>query len=391
MSLIYLLCFAVLSIGNAEWLVALINRVHALPMSFRWLSSVRVVHDVLMFAFPIWLLVGLGFVAPGVFVQDVPLTETWRRLPLLVQAYFAVCGLGFVGFSLCVARHWLARTPMQQVAFKSRVIDLAAELGRNPVSDGPYQSLLRVPGNQCFRVEFNERTLVCEQLPRAWDGLRVLHLSDLHFIGTLDLPFFERLIEQTQSWRFDVAVFTGDLLDDMRFLPWISQTLGRIRAPLGNFCILGNHDWNLDASAIRAELAAAGWIDLGSRCEVLRRDAQELVWGGSEVPWLGTQPDFEQANSAGFRILLSHSPDSLSWARRNGVGLMLSGHTHGGQIVLPGIGPVYSPSRHGCRFAGGLFAKSPTLLFVSRGVSGRHPLRIRCLPEVTLLELKSSK
>ncbi len=391
MTLIYILCFTVLTIGNAEWLVASVNRVHALPLSFKLLDSVRVVHDLVMFAFPMWLLIGLGFVAPGVFVNDVPLAETWRRLPMMVQAYFGLCGLGFVGFSVCVARHWLARTPTQHVAFKSRVIDLATELGRAPVGDGPFQSLLRVPGNECFRVEFNERTLHCEQLPREWDGLRILHLSDLHFIGTLDLPFFERLIEHAQSWPFDVAVFTGDLLDDMRFHPWIAQTLGRIRAPLGNFFILGNHDWNLDTTAIRTELAAVGWTDLGSRCEVLRRDGQELLLGGSEVPWLGTQPDFEAANSDGFRILLSHSPDSLSWARRNGVGLMLSGHTHGGQIVLPGIGPVYSPSMHGCRFAGGLFWKAPTVLFVSRGVSGRHPLRIRCRPEVTLLELNSGK
>ena len=389
MTLIYLVCFAVLSIGNAEWLVAVMNRVHALPLSFKLLGSLRVVHDVLMFGFPIGLLIGLGFVAPGVFVVDVPLATTWRLLPLPVQAYFGLCGLGFVGFSVCVARHWLARTPRQQVRFQSRVIDLAAELGRDPVGNGPFQSMLRVPGNECFRVEFNERTLLCQQLPRAWDGLRVLHLSDLHFIGTLDLPFFERLVEHAKSWQFDVAVFTGDLIDDMRFLPWISQTLGRIQAPLGNFFILGNHDWNLDVIAIRAEMTSAGWIDLGSRCEVLSRDGQELVFGGSEVPWLGTQPDFELANSAGFRILLSHSPDNLSWARQRGVGLMLSGHNHGGQIVLPGIGPIYSPSNTGCRYAGGLFWESPTMLFVSRGVSGRHPLRIRCRPEVTLLELRS--
>ncbi len=90
-----------------------------------------------------------------------------------------------------------------------------------------------------------------------------------------------------------------------------------------------------------------------------------------------------------FRLLLSHTPDHFAWARAHGVDLMLSGHNHGGQIVLPVIGPVFAPSRYGVRYAAGAFWSEPTLLYVSRGLSGRHPLRLNCPPELTRIVLES--
>jgi predicted MPP superfamily phosphohydrolase len=86
---------------------------------------------------------------------------------------------------------------------------------------------------------------------------------------------------------------------------------------------------------------------------------------------------------------LSHTPDNFAWACRHNVDLMLSGHNHGGQIKLPLFGPVYSPSRFGCRYADGVFWKSPTLMHVSRGLAGKHPLRWRCRPEVTRIVLRA--
>jgi predicted MPP superfamily phosphohydrolase len=115
---------------------------------------------------------------------------------------------------------------------------------------------------------------------------------------------------------------------------------------------------------------------------------RRLVLGGTEVPWMGTHPDFSSAPDA-FRLLLSHTPDHLEWARQQQADLMLSGHNHGGQVVLPVIGPVYSPSRFGVQYAAGAFWSEPTLLYVSRGVSGRHPLRWNCRPEVTKLVLRA--
>jgi predicted MPP superfamily phosphohydrolase len=85
--------------------------------------------------------------------------------------------------------------------------------------------------------------------------------------------------------------------------------------------------------------------------------------------------------------LLAHSPDQLSWARRGDGDLMLAGHTHGGQIRLPLIGPVFSPTRDGVQFAAGLFHAPPTILNVSRGLSAELPLRMNCAPEIIHLTL----
>ena len=104
---------------------------------------------------------------------------------------------------------------------------------------------------------------------------------------------------------------------------------------------------------------------------------------------MGSQPDLCGAPDNAFRIFLSHTPDNLPWARRHSINLMLAGHNHGGQIRLPLFGPVYSPSAYGAHYASGVFWEKPTLLYVSRGISGRHPLRLNCPPELTRLTLRA--
>jgi len=90
----------------------------------------------------------------------------------------------------------------------------------------------------------------------------------------------------------------------------------------------------------------------------------------------------------GVRILLSHSPDQIQWARAREFDVMLAGHTHGGQIQLPALGPLIGQSRYGVRYCCGVFYVPPTLLHVSRGLSGVQNLRINCRPELTKLVLK---
>ena len=222
--------------------------------------------------------------------------------------------------------------------------------------------------------------------------MRILHLSDWHFEGTITREYFERVSEIAAYETVDLVLFTGDLLDNPSCLEWLPTTLGRFSAPLGCWYILGNHDWYLDADEARRQLNALGWRDATSGIHSIPYRGGQLCLAGDETPWMGQAPEFPlrlAANSLTtpeFRILLSHTPDNIERARRQGVDLMLSGHNHGGQVILPVIGPVYSPSLSGCRYTGGAFWRSPTLLHVSRGLSGRHPLRWHCRPEITVLE-----
>jgi predicted MPP superfamily phosphohydrolase len=127
---------------------------------------------------------------------------------------------------------------------------------------------------------------------------------------------------------------------------------------------------------------------LGNGWEQVEVRGRPLVVIGHEGPWFEPAPDLAACPADVFRLCLSHTPDNIGWARRHGIDLMLSGHVHGGQIRFPVLGSVFVPSRFGRRYDCGMFHEPPTLLHVSRGLGGEHPLRYNCRPEVTLLVLR---
>ena len=378
------LILLLLAAGQLELMVTLVNRLHAYRIRGPALRIVRDVHELLILLLPVLLAWLVGWHGASLLAEG-----SWSHLPLGWQIYLSICGLGTLGLIYSAIRYAVRRLPAAQLSNHTQVVDVAGELGFRPFGRGPYRALARLPLNQIFEVEVSEKVYRLPGLPVEWDGLSILHLTDFHYIGTIGLPFFERLTELARQTRPDLIVFTGDLLDDMRLVDWLPSTLGRLDAPLGCYFILGNHDWYLEPDVIRQRMVDLGWQDLAGKTATLADGKPPLVLGGSELPWMGRHPDFSAQPGDAFRILLSHTPDNLPWARRHGIDLMLSGHNHGGQVVLPIVGPVYSPSVHGCQYASGVFDAPPTLLYVSRGISGRHPVRWRCRPEMTKLVLRS--
>ncbi|MEZ6055148.1 MAG: metallophosphoesterase [Planctomycetaceae bacterium] len=388
--------FALLTIGHTELMVAVVNRTHAWPLGHQRLRTIRHLHDLAVPLFPLLLIGGLGLMGPRLLLGG-----TWADVPVACLAYFALCGLGLLGLVLTVARHWLQRPPVALVETRSTVVDATTQASQSLAGDGKHQSLLKVPGNQVFTFEVSEKTFRLPHLPAAWDGLTLWHLSDWHYTGTPTLEFYQQVTQAILERPADCVIFSGDLMDRDDLRPWIQETLGKLAAPLGCYFILGNHDWYLDTPAVRNELKSLGWIDVSGKVVEVNHQGHRLLIGGDETPWMGVPPCFslhEQEHLpdpvAGvprdhFRLLVSHTPDHFWRAARDGIDLMLSGHTHGGQVQLPGIGPVFSPSRYGVRYASGTFYQQETLMHVSRGLGGRHPLRIRCRPEVTRITLRS--
>ena len=145
-------------------------------------------------------------------------------------------------------------------------------------------------------------------------------------------------------------------------------------------------------------MSRLGWLDVGLEDRVLKTSRGDLYALGNERPW------FTRQAGTGFRangirepsekdliLAVSHSPDQWRWGRDEHAHLMLCGHTHGGQVRFPWIGPIIAPSHFGSRFASGVFELDSTLMHVSRGMAGVQPLRWGCLPEITVLELRSKK
>jgi predicted MPP superfamily phosphohydrolase len=316
-------------------------------------------------------------------------------IPILMGA------IGFTALAGATIRHWSYRPPLCEVSVVSQIIDLRTTVDgicwqdRLVGSQSRMRRVALLPGNEQFTIDVSTKTYVLPNLPSCWDGLTLVHLSDCHFHSGVTRAYFEAVCDQAAALNPDLMIFSGDLLDDQQRLEWLPQTLGRLRGKLGQFFVLGNHDWYLDHASTRQEFVRLGWTSLSQNPVTIAHgahpDSTPLVLCGDETPWMGTHADLSITPADAFRILISHTPDNIGWARKNDIRLMLAGHTHGGQIQLPILGPIYSPSRYGCRFASGVFWLEPTLMYVSRGISGKEPIRYNCRPEVTRLVLRQSE
>lgn len=312
----------------------------------------------------------------------------------VVWGWCAAC----LAMVIYVCAGWIARQLANHdggrlLANDTQLMDVVATLGHLPLGDRRTRWQSRIPGNQILTVALQHKTLAVRDLPPALDGLRIAQVTDLHMTGQLTREFFDLAVERTNGWAPDIVAITGDLLDRSECVAWIPGTLGRLTSRFGVYAILGNHDQRLrDVARLRQALNDCGIVDLGGRVMVRDVRGHPVLLAGNESPWFSPEPDMDAAGEceAAFSLLLSHSPDTINWARRYRFALMLAGHTHGGQIRFPLVGPVVCPSRYGVRYASGVFDLPPTLMHVSRGLSGVHTLRFGCHPELTLLELRAS-
>ena len=309
-------------------------------------------------------------------------------------------------YAACTAPFGLSLLPMEMlrratVPSSSRgrttggeVFDLAGGLSRRPTAGWKMRLLSPLPYNELLHVEINHKELKPTRLPPSLEGLRILHLSDLHISGRLTREYYDALFDRLCGEEPDLALISGDILEKRECLAWAGKVLRRVSARYGVFYVLGNHDQRLNnLGELHDLLAGLGWRHLGGRSCTLIVEGKEVLLSGDERPWFGPGPQAPsevEAASAAFRILLAHSPDRLPWARRCGYDLMLAGHTHGGQIRFPGIGPVICPSYRGVAYASGVFFEPPTLLHVVRGAASYFPIRFRCPHEATFLTLRSS-
>jgi uncharacterized protein len=381
-----LILFAAAVLGNLILFIAIHNWFYgsALP---RWLGGgIRYSVGLLSLALPVAFWYAFGF--------DLGAALDGRLGPaatVFLAGYLTLCWVVVAGvFPAVTLYRCLRRRPALLLSNHTGTVDVAKRLNYRPYGNGPNRLQARLPYNEIFQVDFSERTCRLPQLPPPWDGLSILHLSDFHFCGTPDRAFFRHVMELCNDWQPDLVAFTGDLVDSKRHHRWIVPILGRLRWRVAAFAILGNHDHWFDVPVLRRRLRRLGMRVLANSWEQVDVRGVPLTVIGHEGPWLQPAPDLKACPPGGFRLCLSHTPDNIAWARRNHIDLMLSGHVHGGQIRLPVIGSVFVPSVYGRRYDCGIFHEPPTLLHVSRGLGGEHPLRFNCRPEVTRIVLRSA-
>jgi len=237
-----------------------------------------------------------------------------------------------------------------------------------------------------FHIGLTRETVNVPGLPAGLSGLRIGLITDIHRSDTVTHELIDRAVRILLAESPDLIVLGGDYVTwgDRRFVGAAADALAPLTAPQGVFAVLGNHDNDHD---MPPALAAKGFV-------VLRDARTRLIIRGETLDLAGirywTRKPSEIAyvlrGGSANLILLAHTPMRLIEAASLGVPLVLSGHTHGGQIVLPGIGAVAARE---FPVIAGTGRRENTRIFVSRGVGTVYvPVRLNCPPEVAVLTLR---
>ena len=236
------------------------------------------------------------------------------------------------------------------------------------------------------RIGMTSTALPVAGLPPALDGLRISLITDIHHSRIVPASDVVQAIELAMSARPDLIVLGGDYVTfgDRAFVGPVAELLGSLQAPHGVFAVLGNHDDDRD---MPAALAAKGFTVLkDQRTQVTIRN-ETLTLAGIRF-WTRRAENIARVVNGveGTVLLLAHDPRRLVEAANLKVPAVLSGHTHGGQIIVPGVGAI---ARRSFPVLSGLGQQGDTSIFVSRGVGTIYvPVRINCPPEVALLTLR---
>lgn len=242
---------------------------------------------------------------------------------------------------------------------------------------------------------FERVTLPICDLPAPFEGYRIAFVTDVHYPRRISRGYIRRAIEVGNAFRPDLYLFGGDFVDthDLAVVPDVAGVFEGPTAPDGVFGVLGNHDWLMDGHRVLAEIERTSPVRILMNEHVrLRRGGEEIALGGIEDLWTRA-PDLGRA-LAGVppempRLVLGHNPDTAErpFGAVPRVDLQISGHTHGGEIVLPLLGPPHIPSEFGQKFAQGYVRGALHPVYVSRGITSPRGVRFRCRPEVTGITL----
>ncbi len=241
-----------------------------------------------------------------------------------------------------------------------------------------------------YMLTIEHRLIFLRRLPKAFDGLRIVHLSDVHHSAFTSREQVARAVETANRLKPDIVALTGDYIShDRSFAAPCAELLGDLRARYGVYAVLGNHDHWTDAALITDLFRAEGITVLVNQGMRFEQRSAAFWLAGVDDTMVGLE-DLSLALAGSsedeMKLLLAHNPIILRRAARAGVDLILSGHTHGGQVALRS---ERGKSRSRRRMLRGLGRQGDTQIYVTRGVGTVIlPVRYGCPPEVSLLELR---
>jgi len=247
------------------------------------------------------------------------------------------------------------------------------------------------------RLVIRPATIQIQNWPAELNGLRIAVISDIHTGGPfIDEKKLQLIVERTNKQRPDLVVLLGDFMSSNSWhshfvAPEITASvLKNFQAPLGTYAVLGNHDWWYDGNTVRRAFEAQGLTVLDNEVQDLRWKDKTFWLAGLADYW--TRPQRIEATIAKARagepiIALTHNPDIFPRVP-NSVPLLLAGHTHGGQVQIPFVGPLVASSDRSGRFYEGHYVENGHHLYITTGIgTSLFPMRFRVPPEIVILTI----
>jgi predicted MPP superfamily phosphohydrolase len=282
--------------------------------------------------------------------------------------------------------------PARKVKLSQRIYSAVGS--ETPLRDlaSSFSILARNAINEANTLTIEHVTIRLKRLPKNLDGFRFVHLSDIHHSPFTNLEHISRAIEISNELKPDMFVLTGDYVShEAEYIAPMAEVLGRLKSEFGTFACLGNHDHWTDAEQVTRCLRDANIKVLNN--EGFRFQARNAsFWLAGVDDYMVGQTDLPAALRGSFpdemKLLLAHNPKILYRAARAAVDLMLSGHTHGGQVKLRDEEKRILPRR---KFASGLYRRRETQVYITRGIGTVVlPVRYGCPPEISHIELRAA-
>jgi predicted MPP superfamily phosphohydrolase len=252
-------------------------------------------------------------------------------------------------------------------------------------------------------LELNSHHIAINDLPAEFHGFRIVQLSDFHCSRRVTTDYLARAVDLAQGQEPDIAALTGDFVHKgYKYVKHVAAVLGRLRTPHGVYAVLGNHDFSVRNAlglrryrhlhrAVTEALLEQGIRVLHNETVALERGPALLHLSGVADLWSRTcdlDSTLDGLDQAVPCVMLAHNPCTIEMLKEtHRCDLMLSGHTHGGQISLPRLGRV-TLTRKGKRFAAGMYNVGECCLYVHKGVGFGFPIRYNVRPEVAVFHLQ---
>lgn len=279
------------------------------------------------------------------------------------------------------------------IQIRARLSSVVRSEGRITSIAGNFSKIARAALEEANQLSVEDVEIGLDRLPEGLDGMRVVHLSDIHHSPFVDLQHIERAIEISNALEPDMIVLTGDFVShEPEYISPMAEALSKLSAPLGVFACLGNHDHWTDADAVTSDLSNAGIRVLVNEGERIETDGGSFWMCGVDDYMVGktdVRSALVGAESDEAKLMLAHNPVIIRQAAKRGVDLMFSGHTHGGQVKLksdetPGL-------MRSIRMRNGLHRRQKTQIYITRGIGTVVlPIRYQCPPEISHLTLRSA-